>query len=185
MAKRKTARSGGRQPEAIAMLIEDHQKVQKLFRQFEKTENAQQREQIAKQVCDELVVHTQLEEQVFYPAARQALEESELVNEATVEHQVANDLIEKLKGMNGGNGEYAATFTVLGEYVNHHISEEQDELFPAVRKSDLDFEALAEEMQQRKKELQDELGMDSGTESPRSGTKRQSRRQQASRSATR
>src|SRR6185436_2744293 len=125
MAKRKgSKRAGSRQPEAISMLIEDHQKVQKMFKTFERTEDQQQQEQLATQICNELTVHTQIEEQVFYPAAREALDDEE----------------------------YCALVTVLGEYVNHHIQEEQKELFPAVKKTEIDFEALAEEMQQKKQE---------------------------------
>lgn len=190
MAKRKSARSGRRQPEAITMLIEDHQKVQKLFRQFEKTESAGQREQIAREACSDLEVHTRLEEEIFYPAAQKALEEeeSELIGEASVEHSVAKELIEKLKGMGAGDGEFAATFTVLGEYVGHHIEEEQNELFPALRKTDMDFDGLAEEMKQRKKELRREMGLAAEEEEPaasrQSGGKRQSRRSASSRSAS-
>src|SRR5690349_17608806 len=98
MATRKgNKRAGGRQPEAIAMLIEDHQKVQKLFKTFGRTEDERQQQELATQICNELTVHTQLEEQVFYPAAREALEESDTVDEAEVEHQVAKDLVERIR----------------------------------------------------------------------------------------
>jgi hemerythrin-like domain-containing protein len=184
MAKRKTRKSGSRQPEAITMLIQDHQKVQKLFKQFEKTEGAEERSKIVEEACADLTVHTQLEEQVFYPAVRRALEEADLLDEAEVEHDVAKDLIEKLKGMRSENGEYSATFVVLSEYVSHHIEEEQNELFPAARKTDLDFNALAEEMHQRKKELREELGLEpEAAAQPRAG--RASRKAASSRHATR
>jgi hemerythrin-like domain-containing protein len=161
MARRKTAarRSGNRQPEAIAMLIADHQKVRKLFRQFEKTEDAAQRGEIAEEACNDLTVHAQLEEQVFYPAIRKAIEETDLVAEAEVEHAVAKELIEKLKGGQAADEEFAATFTVLAEYVGHHIEEEEGELFPKVRKADLEFEELAREMLEKKQELRADLGL--------------------------
>ena len=185
MAKRKAARSGSRQPEAITMLIQDHQKVQKLFKQFEKTESEAERSRIVEEACADLTVHTQLEEQVFYPAVRRALEETDLIDEAEVEHNVAKELIEKLKGMSAGNGEFSATFTVLSEYVLHHVEEEQNELFPAVRKTALDFNALAEEMKRRKKQLREELGLDPEEGKARSGAGRALRRSTAARSATR
>ena len=156
-------RSRSRPPEAIAMLIEDHQKVQKLFKTFERTEDQEQQEQLATQICNELTVHTQLEEQVFYPAAREALEEDEadLIEEATVEHQVAKELIEKIQQSRPHDEEYCALVTVLGEYVNHHIDEEQKELFPQLKKkrNEIDFDALGEEMMQKKQELMSELGL--------------------------
>jgi hemerythrin superfamily protein len=157
--RRGNKRAGGRQPEAIAMLIEDHQKVQKMFKTFESTDDQQKRQELATEICNELTVHTQLEEQVLYPAAREALEETDLVDEAKVEHQVAKDLIEKIKQSRPHDEEYCALVTVLGEYVNHHIDEEQKELFPQLKKAKIDFDALGEEMQQTKQELLAELGL--------------------------
>lgn len=157
---RSSKRGASRQPEALAMLIKDHQNVQKLFRQFEKAESPQQKAEIAEQACNELTVHAELEEQLFYPAVREAIDDTDLLDEAEVEHSVATDLIEKLKGMDAADEEYAATFKVLGEYVNHHIREEEEELFPRVKKAGLDLEAMAEEMRQRKRELMEQHGMD-------------------------
>ena len=183
MAKRKgSKRAGSRQPEAITMLIEDHQKVQKMFKTFERTEDHQEQQQLATQICNELTVHTQLEEQVFYPAAREALEEADLIDEATVEHQVAKELIQKIKQSRPHDEEYCALVTVLGEYVNHHIEEEQEELFPQLKKTEIDFEALGEEMQQKKQELMSELGLAKGEEMPMEGTMARRQRGQASRS---
>lgn len=177
-------RSGSRQPEAIAMLIEDHQKVQKMFKAFERTEDQKQQEQLATQICNELTVHTQLEEQVFYPAAREALEEDEacLLEEATVEHNVAKELIEKIKQSRPHDEEYCALVTVLGEYVNHHIDEEQKELFPQLKKKEIDFNALGEEMMQKKQELMQEMGLAKGEEVPMEGAAHRQQRGQASRS---
>jgi hemerythrin-like domain-containing protein len=160
MARSKGKKRGSsRQPEAIAMLIEDHQKVQKLFKQFEKAESQQEKSDISERACNELTVHAELEEQVFYPAVREAISETDLLDEAEVEHGVAKELIERLKGMDSADEEYAATFTVLGEYVNHHIEEEQNEMFPKVKKADLDLEALAAEMMEKKQELMAQHGM--------------------------
>lgn len=162
MASRKGKKrsSGKRQPQAIMMLVDDHRMVQKLFKQFEKTEDEGEQEQLATEICNELSVHADLEEQVFYPAARGALEEADVVEEAEVEHHVARDLIERIRQANPRDGEYCAMVTVLGEYVNHHIQEEEKELFPQVKKSELDLESLAEDMQQRKHELREQMGLE-------------------------
>src|SRR6476469_2094608 len=120
-------------PEAIEMLTEDHRKVQKMFKQFEKMKDEgdeQEKRELVEQTCAELKVHTQIEEEIFYPAAREGLEEGDLVAEALVEHGSAKQLIEQLEGMDGGGETFDATFIVLGEYVNHHITEEQNEMFP-------------------------------------------------------
>jgi len=154
-----------RMPEPIEMLIEDHRKVQKMFKQFEKLkdqDDEQSKRDLVEQACAELKVHTTIEEEIFYPAAREALEEGDLVAEAFVEHASAKDLIAKLEGMEAGGEEYDATFTVLGEYVNHHIEEEQDQMFPKMKKGDVDWDELAQQMQQRKQALQEEMGLGGG-----------------------
>jgi len=104
-------------------------------------------------------VHTTIEEEIFYPAAREALDEGDLVAEALVEHASAKELIAKLEGMDADSEDYDATFTVLGEYVNHHIEEEQGEMFPKMKKAGLDWDGLAQQMQQRKQALQEEMGL--------------------------
>ena len=180
MARRKRRNgSGSRQPQAIEMLIKDHQKVQKLFKQFEKADRRQQR-QIVEEACNDLTVHAELEEQVFYPAVRDAIEDTDLLDEAEVEHGVAKDLIEKLKALSPDDESYAATFIVLGEYVTHHVEEEQNELFPKAKKADLDFEKLAGEMWEKKQELRAELGLEPEPERGSPATS-QGRRGRASR----
>src|SRR5690242_17134671 len=148
-------------PEPMTMLIEDHRKVQKMFKQFEKLKDQDDDEvkrELAEMACAELKVHTQLEEEIFYPAAREALDEAALVAEALVEHDSAKQLIAQLEGESDSE-RYDALFTVLGEYVNHHVTEEQDEMFPKLKKADLDWEALAAQMQERKRELMEQMGL--------------------------
>jgi len=160
-------------PEAIEMLIEDHRKVQKMFKQFEKMKDEgdeQEKRELVEQTCAELKVHTQIEEEIFYPAAREGLEEGDLVAEALVEHGSAKQLIEQLEAMDGGGETFDATFIVLGEYVNHHITEEQNEMFPKLKKAELDWDALAAEMQQRKHEVQEELGLGAAEETEEAET---------------
>lgn len=172
-----------RMPKPIEMLIEDHRKVQKMFKQFEKLTNqddAQSKRDLVEQACAELNVHTTIEEEIFYPAAREALDEGDLVAEALVEHASAKDLIAKLEGMDADGEEYDATFTVLGEYVNHHIEEEQEEMFPKMKKAGLDWDGLAQQMQQRKQALQEQMGLggaeDEQTEEEENAAKPASRR---------
>lgn len=152
------AKSRSKSPEALEMLKQDHDKVQKAFKEFEKLdrENAEAVRDLAMQTCEDLKVHTALEEEIFYPALREAIDDEDILNEAAVEHETAKMLIEQLENMQEDDPNFHATFTVLGEYVRHHIKEEEGEMFPAAKKSDLDFEELAGRMRQRKDELMGE-----------------------------
>jgi hemerythrin-like domain-containing protein len=144
--------------DALSILHDDHKRVQKLFKQFEKAdhEDIAALREIAEQTCAELELHAALEEEVFYPALREALNEAdlELVEEAHIEHDSAKQLIAQLRALQPGDAKYAATFTVLGEYVNHHIDEEEDELFKRAKRAKLDVEALGETMQERRSQMQ-------------------------------
>jgi hemerythrin superfamily protein len=141
--------------DAIDMLKQDHDRVEKSFKEFEKMDrqDSESCERLISSVCAELTVHTTLEEEIFYPAVREAIEDEDLMNEAAVEHETARMLIDQLENMGVDDPNYFATFTVLGEYVRHHIKEEQGEMFPAARKAGLDLTAIGERMRQRKEEL--------------------------------
>jgi hemerythrin-like domain-containing protein len=140
---------------AIAMLEEDHKYVRKAFRDFEKMDHddLEAVQAVVDQVCAALLVHAQIEEEIFYPAARRALKDEDLMNEAKVEHDSAKTLIRQLKRMKAGDAEFVATFTVLGEYVNHHIKEEESEMFPKARRRGLNLAALGKKLMARKVEL--------------------------------
>ncbi|MEP6604890.1 MAG: hemerythrin domain-containing protein [Nitrosospira sp.] len=141
---------------AIKLLTEDHSKVKKMFKEFEKLSKKDDmagKEELAVQICKELSVHAQLEEEIFYPAVREAIEEDDLMNEAMVEHASAKDLIAQIQSMATSDPMYDAVVTVLGEYINHHVEEEQNEMFPKVEKSDIDLDELGLEMAQRKEAL--------------------------------
>ncbi len=141
---------------AIKLLMDDHAKVKKLFKEFEKqckNDDDAGKEEIAKQICEELTVHTQLEEEIFYPAAREAIDDDDLMNEALVEHGSAKELIAQIQSMKSYDPMFVAVVRVLGEYVNHHVEEEQNELFPKVEKTDIDLEELGAEIASRKDEL--------------------------------
>jgi hemerythrin-like domain-containing protein len=141
---------------AIDLLKADHEKVKKAFKEFEKMDRADTEtcRELVTSVCADLQVHTTLEEEIFYPALREAIEDEDIMNEAAVEHETAKMLIEQLENMEPDDPNYVATFTVLGEYVMHHVKEEEDEMFPQAKKAkELDLEALGEEMRTRKEEL--------------------------------
>lgn len=142
--------------DAIKLLTNDHNKVKKLFKEFEKIskkKDGEGKEELAAQICKELTVHAQLEEEIFYPAVREAIDDDELMNEAMVEHGSAKDLIAQIQSMAATDPMYDAVVTVLGEYINHHVEEEQNEMFPKVQKSEIDLEDLGLEMVERKKAL--------------------------------
>jgi hemerythrin-like domain-containing protein len=153
------ARTRSKGSEAIALLKEDHEKVEKAFKQFEKLdrEDAETSYRLAMTVCEELKVHTTLEEEIFYPAVREAIDDEDIMNEAAVEHETAKMLIEQLENMQPDDPNFHATFTVLGEYVRHHVREEEGEMFPAASRTGIDFAALAQQMRERKAELVGEL----------------------------
>jgi hemerythrin superfamily protein len=114
-----------------------------------------------------LTVHAEAEEEIFYPAAREAIEEQDLLDEAEVEHASAKDLIAQIEAMDSSDPLYDAKVTVLGEYIDHHVEEEEKEMFPKVKKAKLDLEALGEEILQFK-ETKGAAGMD-GVAKPKSG----------------
>ena len=156
--------------DAIELLRQDHRKVEDLFKQFEelKEEDEDAAAEIIEAACAELKIHDKLETEIFYPAVREQAEEEEvedLLNEAEVEHDTVRELIEKLEGMNWEDEKLDAHFTVLTEYVKHHVQEEEQEMFPKMKKlKGLDLEALGAEMSERKTELLEEMGVESNKE---------------------
>ena len=149
-------------PDALDLLISDHKSVQRMFKQFDALKedgDDDQKSALVGKICLELTVHAQIEEEIFYPAVRDAIEDQDLMDEAEVEHAGAKDLIAQLEADADTEQElYDAKVTVLGEYINHHVKEEQDEMFPKVRKAKVDTAALGARMFQRKQELMAELG---------------------------
>ena len=141
--------------DAIDLLKQDHERVEKAFKEFEKLDrqDAEACRRLIAGVCEALTAHTTLEEEIFYPAVREAIDDDDLMSEAAVEHETARMLIEQLQNMGPDDPNYFATFTVLGEYVRHHIKEEQNEMFPAARKSGIDLAALGERLRARRDEL--------------------------------
>jgi hemerythrin superfamily protein len=145
--------------DAIALLTADHREVKGLFQQYEKLEeqeaSSEDRQLLATQICVLLTVHTRIEEEIFYPEARSSLGEkvSDLLDEAEVEHAGAKNLIRELKEMTATDELFDAKVKVLGESIDHHVGEEEEELFPAVRNSSMDLEEVGMRMDARKREL--------------------------------
>ena len=144
-------------PDALALLKADHELVQDLFDKFQKARTDKQKATLAEQICTELTIHAQIEEEIFYPAVREAIEDDDLMDEADVEHAGAKDLIAQIEASDPGEDHFDAKVTVLGEYVKHHVEEEQSEMFPKVRKAELDLNELGSEMRARKDELLAEM----------------------------
>jgi len=139
--------------DAIALLKADHKAVSSLFADYEKTDSGKKKKLIVAEICNELTVHTQIEEEIFYPAIRSELKDKLLVPEATVEHGGIKDLIAQLEGVEPDGVDYDAKVKVLSEYVEHHVKEEQTEMFPKVKASSLDLLALGARMAARKADL--------------------------------
>ena len=146
---------GNEKLNALELLKQDHAKVKQSFKEFEKMDHEDEAtmQEMVRAVCAELKAHTTIEEEIFYPAVRAAIEDEDLMNEAQVEHASAKDLIAQLEGMQPDDPLYSATFTVLGEYVLHHVKEEESEMFPQVRKAKLDLEELGARIMARKQQI--------------------------------
>ncbi|MDY0884833.1 hemerythrin domain-containing protein [Dongia soli] len=141
----------------------DHRKVENLFTQYESAPDNEQKQKIAQQICTELTVHTLLEEEIFYPACRQQDVEEEMLDEAQVEHDATKILISELENGTPGSDMYDAKVKVLGEYVKHHVGEEEkrsDGIFANARKTGVDMKALGQRIATRKQELMAEAEAD-------------------------
>ena len=146
--------------DAIALLTEDHRKVQALFKQFESLKESEGKRDdkaaLVQQICTELTLHALVEEEIFYPAVRKAIDDDDLMDEADVEHTSAKALIIELMTGRPGDDHYDAKVTVLGEYINHHVKEEEGEMFPKARK-EVDTAALGKKLAARKAQLMEEM----------------------------
>jgi hemerythrin superfamily protein len=152
--------------DACDLLDADHKAVKKMFKEYEELTGsrarsaAQRKLDLAHQICQELTVHAQIEEEIFYPALRDVLKEADLLNEATVEHQSVKDLVAQIQGMAEADEMFDAKVKVLGEYVDHHVKEEKGEIFPKARAArKLDLIGMREQLETRKEELMSEMGV--------------------------
>jgi hemerythrin-like domain-containing protein len=149
-----------RPQDAVALLKAEHDQVNRLFEEFERATrsrgaNASNRKaELAAEICRQLTIHATIEEEIFYPAAGDAVKDEALVPEATVEHQSAKELIAKIERMDAEDELFDATVTVLGEYIRHHVKEEQNELFPQAKRAGLDLASLGEQLRERRAQLE-------------------------------
>lgn len=149
--------------DAFSLLAADHKLVKSLFKEFESLKDEgddDRKETLVETICNELKVHAQVEEEIFYPAVREAIEGDDLMDEADVEHASAKQLIAQIEQSKVGADHYDAMVTVLGEYIDHHVKEEEGEMFSKARKADIDGAALGDAIAVRKAELKEELGID-------------------------
>lgn len=160
----KPRRSSANPNEAIAQLTADHARVKKLFKQYEKLAqdeaDASERRELAASICAELTAHATAEEEIFYPAVREAIDATDLIDEAEVEHATAKELIGQIQQSSpDADDHFDARVKVLGEYINHHVGEEEGEIFPKVRRAKLDTETLGEQIAARKAEVMEAAGV--------------------------
>ena len=154
---------------ALELLKHDHDEVDAMFKQFEEIKDNgddAEKEQLVAQICDALTIHAQIEEAIFYPAARRALQEKgqDLLDEAAVEHQTLKDIVGRLEMAPTSDPLYDAGVKVLSEYVKHHVKEEENELFPKVRQANLDLQAIGQQLAGRKEQLESQEGRSSSQE---------------------
>ncbi len=146
--------------DACDLLDADHKAVKKMFKDYDALMEsrsrtvAQKKMDLAHQICNELSVHAQIEEEIFYPALRAVLRDTDLVAEAEVEHATAKDLIAQIQAATEADEMFDAKVTVLGEYIDHHVKEERNEMFPKARAArKLDLVSMRDQLQARKDEL--------------------------------
>jgi hemerythrin superfamily protein len=152
--------------DAIEVLTADHQAIEKLFTAFEKTDDGDldAKGTLVRRACEKLTIHAMIEEEILYPAARRALgsDGQKDVDEAYVEHFQVKTLIEKFTSLKPGADGFDATFKVMSENVRHHVREEEEQLFPELRKTKLNLGALGQKLSKRKDQLQAKLPTDVG-----------------------
>jgi len=151
-------KSTTRAPDAIKLLKDDHRQVETWFEDFEKTNSGSKKQKLANQICLALRVHTQIEEEVFYPACREAGIEEDMMDEADVEHDGAKKLIEEIEAGKPGDDHWDAKVKVLSEMIKHHVKEEEQRggMFSKAKQADLDLKELGAEMKARKDQLMKE-----------------------------
>jgi hemerythrin superfamily protein len=184
MARANPGRSSDAPRDAVQLLKQDHRNVEALVAEFEDADE-EELSALATSICSMLTVHAQIEEEILYPAAKDALaedeEEAELVSEAEVEHASAKELIAKIEAMTPDDEAFKATVKVLGEYVKHHVREEENELFPALKAAELDLKEIGARLAERKFALMEQMGI----EEPEIPTQRKRSTASRSRSASR
>jgi hemerythrin-like domain-containing protein len=150
---KKTTQRNSTTQDATALLRADHKHVSGLFAEYKKARSSENKKDIVAKICKELTVHAQIEEEIFYPAVQQALKDKTLVPEATVEHATLKALVAQVEGAEPDSEMFDAKIEVMSEYVQHHVKEEQNEMFPKAKASKMDLMELGEQLAERKAEL--------------------------------
>lgn len=144
-------------PDAFDLLQDEHRRIEDLFEQFDGETNQRVRDRIAAQALEELTVHAAIEEELFYPAVREAHPDevtTEMMNKALEEHYLAKILIAELESMGPADQAFEAKFQVLAETVGHHMREEEAEVFPKAKEADTtNWVRLGDRMRGRRQEL--------------------------------
>ncbi len=165
-AERKSSRSQTanrkkeeQQVNAFDLLEQDHREVEEWFDEYDELKDSDEdrKTELAEKICLALKVHAQMEEEIFYPQAREASQDNDLIDEAIVEHSTVKNLIAEIEAMEVGEELYDAKIRVLGEMVKQHIKEEEEELFPELQSTKMDLDAVGKELAERKKELMAEM----------------------------
>lgn len=159
-----SSRSKAAGPDAIKLLKADHAEVSSMFEKYENGRlSADRKQKLARQICAALTIHAQIEEEIFYPAAREVetRDTEPLLDEAEIEHGSLKELIADIEaGSPQGDELFDARVKVLSEYVKHHVKEEEGELFPKIKKSRLNLQEVGERLTERKEELASEMSVD-------------------------
>lgn len=146
-----------KQPQALAFLMKQHREVEAMFDSYENAETDAQKLELSEKISLALAVHAKIEEELLYPPAQAKIEDDDLVDEALVEHATAKDLIAQIETMAVDEHLFDAKVKVLSEYIAHHVEEEETELFPQIKKTDIDLTAVAAQLEARTAELMAEL----------------------------
>ncbi len=189
MAKAKKSKSKGKKSarggsssrnDAIALLKADHRQVETWFEQFEKTRSDERKQELATNICKALKVHTQIEEELFYPAFLEATDDKETHHEAEIEHDGAKKLIEQIEASGPDDEYYDSKVKVLSEMIKHHVKEEEQPggMFAEARDSDMDLEELGRQLEARKAELMGEDASEDDAMPPSSRQRGQANRMQ-------
>ena len=152
---RRSTATAKKPKDAIALLKADHKEVDAMFKAYDKTDDDAKKQDLANKICMALTAHAQIEEEIFYPAASDALDQDgdDLLDEAEVEHASCKALIAEIESMRVGQPLFDAKVKVLGEYIAHHVEEEENAVFPECRDAGMDLKGLGEAMAARKSEL--------------------------------
>jgi hypothetical protein len=155
---RRTRRTRRRDPIAVTLLKKDHRQVEEWFDEYEQLEDAGEKQALFRQIALALKVHTKIEEEIFYAEERGEVED-DMLDEAQVEHESAEKMIAEIEAMKPSDDLYDAKVRVLGEYIKHHVKEEEQPggIFAQAKRGDQDLDEMGERLKVRKEELMSQM----------------------------